>query len=250
MKRIITMMVLAAIIGLTGCSQQVERISGVVMPDSLTGARPNATPNRLASDPRTALRDEAFYSLRQDWWNVNPAVCANGTVVRSNWNYLLSDINAYSHIKAWYGGYASIWTGWPSYYTNMDVYSRTALNRYGQNTGTVRTHLGQCRGATNLQTYRSGTFQAMFPPYGTGPFKPISQARVGDIIEWSAGNHTGHTAVVVGILAGVEGSSVTKVVVIDSNYVGDEEVGMHLLAMTGSGAANLANYRVLALQLK
>lgn len=249
MKRFMLCAVLAAISCCPGCGGRTDKVVGVVEADSVSSTRPPAQPDRLASDPYMALRDEALYAIRQDWWNVNPAVCANGTVVKSNWNYLLSDVNAYGVIKAKYGSNASLWYGWPSYYTNMDVYSRTSLDRYGHDTGVVASHLGQCRGGANTFTYRSATYQGTFPGYNVGPFLPIAQAHLGSVIECYIDATHMHTAVVVAILNGVEGQSVSRVVVVDSNYVGDEEIGMHALGMSGGGVGNLANYRVLNLRL-
>lgn len=211
------------------------------------GKRPLPNVNRLHPDNRTAIAYECYYALRSAWWTVSWYWSAGGQVHRSNWAYLLNDPNAYGIVKGWYGGLSSLWFGWPSFYTNMNVYSWTPLNRYGQNTGTYRSHVGQCRYFVNLILFRSGVYQTNLPRYGQNPlgYRPYSQIRLGDVIETTWAN--GHTAIAVGVLEGSVGSSVRKVVVIDSNFVGDEEIGMHVLGLSGSGVNNLANYRALNL---
>ncbi len=217
--------------------------------DTMSGriGKPGVEPSRLHPDNRIAIQYECYYALRQNWGYMYWQLSADGTVQRSNWAYLLSDPNAHNVIKGndWYGVNASLWTGWPSYYSNMDVYSWTSLNRSGQNTGTVRSHGGQCRSFAALILYRAGVRNSKLPAYG-GSARPYYQIRVGDVIETNTVN--GHTAIVVGIVEGAAGSSVRKVVVVDSNFIGDEEIGMHVIAVTsGSGVGNLANYRALNL---
>jgi hypothetical protein len=48
--------------------------------------------------------------------------------------------------------------------------------------------------------------------------------------------------IVVAILAGTEGSSVTSVGVIDCNFIANEVVGMHTVSTSGSGYGDLDNY--------
>lgn len=213
--------------------------------------KPGARPNRLASDPYQALALEGLYAIDQHH-DGRYTQTYQGSAT-SNWSYLLNDPNAYNYIKVKYGSDASVWTGWPSYFSNMDVYSRTNLNRWGAAQADVLSHGGQCRGFANLLTYRSATFQQKFPGYEgcSWGYRPYSQIRVGDVIETTWAN--GHTAVVVAIVSGVAGSSVTSVRVVDSNYVGgngQEIIGMHTISVSSSGGVgDLRNYHALNLPL-
>lgn len=232
---------------ISACSERSNNPLGLgEVRDSLPGdaiKKPGTINMRLASDNRIAIQYECYYALRQSWGYISWYNSADGTVQRSNWAYLLSDPNAHSKMVEWYTD-ASLWRGWPSYYSNMNVYSWTDLNRSGVSTGTMRSHGGQCRSFAALILYRAGVLSTKIPPYGSSA-RPYYQIRVGDVIETNTVN--GHTAIVVGIVAGAAGSSVSKVVVVDSNFIGDEEIGMHVLAVGGSGVNNLQNYRALNL---
>lgn len=249
----VALVVLPMLAVLAGCSKE-NPVSPVITAEQTatpadttqTGRidKPGVGPSRLHPDNRIAIQYECYYALRQSWGYISWQ-SATSTAQRSNWAYLLSDPNAHSKAVEWYGADASMWKGWPSYYSNMDVYSWTALNRYGQNTGTVRSHGGQCRSFAALILYRAGVRTTKLPTYGASA-RPYYQIRIGDVIETNTVN--GHTAVVVGIVEGAAGSSVRKVVVVDSNWIGDEEIGMHVIAVTsGPGVGNLANYRALNL---
>lgn len=243
-----------ALAGTAGCGALQHDPTRPAVPAPATdGSSPadstrHAAPHRLASDPRQAIRLEAYFAIRtahDGGWSQTYRGWPT-----SNWSYLLNDPNAYSVIKGWFGGNASLWTGWPSYFTNMDVYSRTNLSRGGVAQADVLSHAGQCRGFANLILYRSGTFQSRLPAYGSNPagYRSFSQIRVGDVIETTWAN--GHTAVVVEILAGVEGRSVTSVRVVDSNFIGDEVIGMHTISVTNSGTvSDLRSYRALNLSI-
>lgn len=141
--------------------------------------------------------------------------------------------------------------GFPSFYNNLDVYGFTGYDRSGRHTAVWRGHGGQCRSYACWILFRSGTFQQRLPSYGACPwgYRSYRQIRVGDVIETTWPN--GHTAIVVGILGGVEGSSVTGVNVIDSNYAGDEVIAMHPIYVTSrGGVGDLRSYRALNLPLQ
>ena len=246
------------LLSLTGCGEHGHSVVGPKVqqsatpaPDSVGGIdRPGVGPERLASDPRTALIREGYYSVDRHYDGRYTQTYRG--YATSNWSYMLSDPNAYSYIKSWYGtSYASIWTGWPSYFSNMDVYSRTNLNRFGVAQSDVLSHGGQCRGWVNLLTFRSATFQQQLPAYEHCPwgYRSYSQILPGDVIETTWKN--GHTALVVAVLSGTSGKSVTSVRVIDSNWIGDEVIGMHTISVTyRGGVSDLRSYHALNLPLK
>lgn len=236
------------------CAKFAEDTVGVkVNPQDSTVTsvqKPGAETHRLHWDPRTAIKLECFYALNQGYGGGSNQSYAG--YVTSDWSYLANDPNAYSVVKGWYPPvngvyYASIWTGWPSFYTSMPTYSRSWYNRWGQNQGFDLSHAGQCKYFANLILFRSGIYQQKIPPYGRNPagYRSYGQIRVGDVIETTWTN--GHTAIVVKINVGVEGSSVTNVDVVDSNFIGDEVIGRHRIWTGGHGLTNLYNYRALNL---
>jgi hypothetical protein len=233
-----------------GCSQNEgtsnlpARITGPVDADSNLddgiGTDENQTPDvayRLSSDPRQAVKLECFYALSQAI-NGYSTKSINGNAV-SNWNFMANDLNAYNVMKSRYGSNASVWG---LYYSNPASYG--CYGGYGRG--------GQCVHFVNLILYRSSVYQGTLPSYATclanynssrSYTKPFRQLRVGDIIRSYSAN--GHTAIVVAILAGVEGSSVTSVDVIDANFVGgmgNEIIARHIISTSGSGYGDLDNY--------
>lgn len=271
MTRLMKFIILAALtmamaMYATSCSK-MDKITGPdtfvsqsITPDTSHTQKPGATPHRLAGDPKTAVVYEADFAMRQNWQSVSPSWAAGSTKVSSNWAYLLNDPNGYQVVKDWYPPaydkygtlvyYASEWHSYPSFYTNMNVYSWTSLNRYGAGTSETKSHGGQCRYFANLILFRSGTFQQRLPAYGKNSvgYRPYSQIVPGDIIETTWAN--GHTAVVVAVTGGTPGSSVNKVVVVDSNYIGDEQIGMHEISLSGGGVGNLSSYQAIRLTLQ
>lgn len=196
---------------------------------------------RLSSDPREAVVLEARYSLRPQIWG--PYKSLNGNAV-SEWRYILDDSNAWKVVTGWYGnancsllkysGSLIFWT---------DPYLYALLYGYG--------HGGQCPFYANLVIYRSGVYRSKaIPSYkacrddynGHRYFtKPANQLRPGDILRTKSGVAY-HTAIPVEVLAGKSGSSVTSVDVIDSNFIGNEIIGMHTLKTSNSGLSDLDNY--------
>lgn len=237
------------------CSRLAEDTVGVkVNPQDSTASqitKPSPSPSRLHWDPRTAIKLECFFALNQGYWGGSNQSYAG--YVTSDWSYLANDPNAYSVVKGWYppvnGVYfSSEWTRLPpNFYTNMGVYSRSKYNRYGNDQGFILSHGGQCKYFANLILYRSGIYQQKIPRYGSNSagYRHYSRIRVGDVIETTWAN--GHTAIVVKINAGVEGSSVTDVDIVDSNFIGDEVIGRHRIWTGGHGLTNLYNYRAINL---
>ncbi|MFN7953541.1 MAG: hypothetical protein U0610_17575 [bacterium] len=222
--------------------------------------------DRLSSDPRMAVVLEAFYAL-DPAHNGTSTKSLNGWAI-SDWNYLANDLNAYNVIKSWYGGCSSMWGGPHSgdlktcavpykqmgnfcYYHSPSNYG--IYGSYGRG--------GQCKGFVNLLLYRSSVRQKVLPTYSAaradydGPrkyTKDASKSRLGDILFRKDGTHT---AVVVKILAGTEGQSVTSLDVIDSNLVTwggkDEEIiGRHIVDTSGryGSYGTLGNYYAIDLQ--
>ncbi len=239
---------------LVGCSEEKSSnpIESVVMQTDDTQIQVITNPNdtivseqlvestfvaaRLAGDPRQAVIQEGYYALNPGHYGYSSKYI-NGCAV-SDWNYLANDLNAYSLLKGsnWYGSYAS---GWSLFYSNPSAYGFSG--GYGRG--------GQCVYFANLLTYRSGVYQAIFPTYATclndyngarRYTKPYRNIQPGDIIRTYATN--GHTAIVVAVLAGTPGSSVTSVDVIDANYIGNEIIGRHIISSSGSGNGDLDNY--------
>lgn len=239
---VVAVVALALFIG--GCSQKSVDPTEVTKNAPSFGNQPNGTdptrpgiPNvslRLASDPRLAVILEAFYSL-------DPCHCGSsnksiGPWAAGDWHYLTNDMNAYNVLKGWYGSNSSTWG---IFYSNPGSYD--LYGGYG--------HGGQCVYFANLLTYRSAVYQAVFPSYaaclvdynGNRRYtKPYRNIQPGDIIRTYTAN--GHTAIVVAVLSGAAGSSVTSVDVIDANYIGNEIIGRHIISTSGSGNGNLANY--------
>lgn len=206
--------------------------------DTIVSEQPTASTyvaGRLASDPRQAVILETYYAL---WTAINGTSPKSiGPWAAGGWNYLVNDMNAYNVLKGWYGSYSS---GWSLFYSNPGSYG--FYGGYGRG--------GQCVFFANLITYRSGVYQKVFPSYATCLADYNSASRrytkhyrniqPGDIIRSFATN--GHTAIVVKVLAGTPGSSVTSVDVIDCNFIGNEIIGRHIISTTGSGMGDLDNY--------
>jgi hypothetical protein len=206
---------------------------------------------QLSSNPRRAVVLETYHAL--SYTGVSPCKNISGDCV-GDWNYLNDDYWAYDQLKKWYTcSDASIWkktgdgcstnSNKPySYFNNAYAYG---LNNYNSPTGSIG-HGGQCKHFANLITYRSGMHTSRFPDYASmanNSFLINSQTNLqkvkeGDIIFIPSG--AVHTAIVTSIIK--KGSTITGVVVVDSNYVGgadNEIIGKHAL-----GAAILNNYRV------
>jgi|GEM_PF-1124466 len=192
---------------------------------------------RLSSNPRTAVVLEAILAVTGWDWKVGRAI--NG-MAAGDWNYYATDVNAYNHIKSWYGrSYASLWS---LYFSNIFSYGH--YGGYGRG--------GQCRGFANLIWYRGANWHHMLYSYKRFAddyakpanhrvcTKPYYKARRGDIIQYYK-NGKSHTAIVVAILGGREGSSVYSVDVIDANWVGganNEIIGRHPISRITSGSGN------------
>lgn len=192
---------------------------------------------QLDPDPRVAVQLECLLAVMGWDWSVGKQIGGNAV---GDWNYLASDLNAYNVIKGWYP--RPLASTWDLYYSNLPAYG--FYGNYGRG--------GQCVAFANTITYRSGIYQRRFPTYAqcradyNGPrnyTKPVSRIRIGDIIRSFSTN--GHTAIVVRIMAGQEGVSVTSVDLVDANWVGgrgQEIVGRHVISKNGAGLANLNNY--------
>jgi hypothetical protein len=192
---------------------------------------------QLDPDPRKAVQLECLLAVMGWDWSVGRQIGGNAV---GDWNYLASDLNAYGVIKAWYP--RPLASTWDLYYSNIQAYGFSG--NYGRG--------GQCVGFANAITYRSGIYQRRFPTYAqcladfNGPrnyTKPVSRLRIGDIVRSFSTN--GHTAIVVRIMSGQEGVSVTSVDLVDANWVGgmgQEIIGRHVMSKSGSGLSNLNNY--------
>ncbi len=200
-------------------------------------------PTRLLPDPREAVVAECLLAVMGWDWDVDRQVGGNAA---GDWNYLADDLNAYAVLKGWYGGNCSLWDPpKPSYYTNPTGYG--FYQSYGRG--------GQCPHFANLILYRSGVWQhqlhsyaACLADYNRGPgrrqfTKPASESRIGDVIRTFDSDSPGcHTAIVVKLMAGGYGTPVTSVDIVDSNFIGDEMIGRHVISRSGSGVNDLDNY--------
>jgi hypothetical protein len=192
---------------------------------------------QLDPDPRKAVQLECLLAVMGWDWSVGRQIGGNAV---GDWNYLASDLNAYGVIKGWYP--RPLASAWDTYYSSIQAYGFSG--NYGRG--------GQCVGFANTITYRSGIYQRRFPTYAqcladyNGPrnyTKPVAKLRIGDIIRSFSTN--GHTAIVVRIMSGQEGTSVTSVDLVDANWVGgmgQEVIGRHVISKSGSGLSNLNNY--------
>lgn len=218
------------LVGAAGCEKLLSPVSELgVLPE-----QPAA--NRLLPDPREAVVAECLLAVMGWDWDVDRQIDGNAA---GDWNYLFSDLNAYRVMKDRYGQNSSLW---PVFYTDPEA--------YGFSGGFGR--CGQCPYFTNLILFRSSVFQGSFPTYAQGRAdydgprrftKPVSKSRIGDIIRTRITN--GHTAIVVKLMAGgYGGAPVTAVDVVDSNFIGNEIIGRHVIAKsgTGSGVGDLDNY--------
>ncbi|MEK7158325.1 MAG: hypothetical protein AAB733_02015 [Patescibacteria group bacterium] len=214
---------------------------------------------RLGSNDREAVKLECFYALNPSH-NGTSGKKINGWTV-SDWNYLASDLNAWSAVRDCYG---SAWCGLDGnatysgcshggYSWHMIKGSKSCYrypSAYGYQDGYGRG--GQCRYFGNLILYRSGTgkrlptYTAVINDYNSSPrryTKLGGEARVGDLLQTKWSN--GHTAVVVQILEGREGVWSPKLDVVDANFVGGdgaEIIGRHILDVNASGTSDLDNY--------
>jgi hypothetical protein len=232
-----------------GCQSEHSTMpEGGPTTDSVPGA---PAMMRLASDPREAIKLECFYALNPGHGGGSNRPIGGNAV--SDWPYLSSDMNAYWALRNHYGSTNS--SVQSLFYSSPAAY---ALQNFA-GVGSVGRG-GQCRYFANLILYRSATyfdnsrFLRTYQDYindysGLRRWtKPISQVRVGDVIQTQWAN--GHTAVVVKIVAGTEGVNVTSVDVVDANYVGgagNEIIGRHVIANTGSGVGDLDSYIALKL---
>lgn len=196
-----------------------------------------ASPARLAVNPRYAVVLEAFYALNSAHTGSSgkSVTSGGGTWTASDWNYLANDSAAYSTMAG-------------RYTTNTTVLYdyRTAPTSWGL-TGSGYGRGGQCKFFANLLLYRSGTDTATFPTYASwSKAKSARCAQKGDVIFRTSGGGTGHTAVVVEILSGSSSAcSVSSVDVVDSNMLGDERILRHILNTSGSYLGeDLDNYYV------
>ena len=214
---------------------------------------------RLDPNPRLAVMYEAILALAGWDWQTNRSI--NGNPV-SDWNYITDpadgDMKGYRAVKAWYrtcNAPGSRWIGphsgdphcsdWFLHKGTQCFYHYPAI--YGCINGIG--HCGQCVFFVNYVLYRSSVFQAVLPSYATcrndyngsrNFTKSYRQTRVGDILRTTWDN--GHTLIVVRIVSGTEGSSVTAVQVIDCNFIANEVVGMHTISTSGSSYNDLDNY--------
>lgn len=209
---------------------------------------------RLASDTREAIKYECFYAL-------NPGHHGGsnkniGGWAASDWNYLASDLWAYRVLKDWFGGCSSMWKGphsadptwgcWPTKSKGQYCFYCYPHN-YGLYDWFGRG--GQCKYFANLILVRSGTYRYKLPTYqqviddynGSRNYTKLAgEAEVGDVLQTKWVN--GHTAVVVEILSGTPGEWSTSIDVVDSNFIGDEIIGRHILDINYSGIWDLDNY--------
>lgn len=238
----------------TGCGPKSDTVLGLTPPttvvvDTTTGRIQSPAPSldRLSSDPRKAIQLECFYALNQGYGGSSTKTL-NGSYV-GDWAYLLSDPNAYSKMKNHYGSNASVWYGWPSFYSNMDYYSFMAEKYGGGYFSTKYGRVMQCRAGANFILFRSGTYTdnngflesytAYINDYN-GPrlkTKPSTQTLVADVLQtkWANG---GHTAIAVHIVTWDAQGRVVCIEVVDSNYVGgadNEIVGRHILRSIPAG---------------
>lgn len=217
---------------------------------------PGTSHAQLSSNPRKAVVLEAYHALIPSVTGPCRKNISKDCV--GEWNYLNDDYSAYVQLKSWYGcADASVWkvandtdgknvcsvktNKSPSYYSDPYGYGfspyDTATDKVGRG--------GQCKHFANLITYRSGMHTRKFDDYATmakssNSFpltaKNLQSVKLGDIIF----NPNVHTAIVTGIVK--NGSTVTGLYVVDSNFVGGngkEVIGMHLF-----GAAVLNSYSV------
>lgn len=230
---------------------------------------------RLSSDPRTAIQLEAFYALNRSYGG-GSTKSINGWTI-SDWNYVTGDINAYNVMKSWHGPCSSMWKGPHANdpkpnsvcapYKNMGdncfydhVQNYGIFGSYGRG--------GQCYFFANLILFRSGTYSSKLPSYSTARSdyaksdsqrtitKDVSKSYVGDVLMTKSNLGT-HTAIVVAILEGTSGSSVTKIDVVDANLItwggADEEIiARHILDKPGSWGSytDIDNYFALKLNYR
>ncbi len=229
-------LVVAAIL-LAGCTEQLPNI---------TEPPESPPPERLSADPRQAIKLECFYALSRSVSGTSSRQI-NGDAV-SDWNYLCNDLNAYTVMRDHYSGNSSVQD---DFFTSPRGSNGLwpAPTDYGLQDGIGRA--GQCPYFANLILYRSATywdnnrFLRSYSFYindwgnGYGPrqhTKPAREARISDVIQSKKVN--GHRAIVVKIMIGQEGSTVTSVDVIDSNFVGgrdQEMIGRHVIASIPTG---------------
>jgi len=223
---------------------------------------------RLSSDPRQAVSLEAILAVTGWDWKVTKAIDGNAV---SDWAWLTDPADglvAYNTIKAWYGKYMSCWftKADPTYLYDYWIqygYSYKPVSAYSQVSsyacyGGIGRGL-ECPSFVNAILWRSSFYQKKLPSYSasysdyTGArtyTKPYTKALVGDLVRSKATN--GHIGIIVRIMAGTPGSSVTSVDVVDANYVGgagNEIIGRHIISIsgTGIGLGDLKNYYVIDL---
>jgi len=229
-KGVLVLLVILAILAiLPACDSLNRQSESPVGVESILGTeKGDDIQKALSSDPRTAVVLECYYALRP-YCSSAPYKSIFGNAV-SEWNYLCSDLNAYRVLKGWYGtAYSSVW----SLFYIDPPWSYGCYNGIGRG--------GQCRYFANLILYRSGVYQRCLPAYTSAGLMQIRFARPGDVIQRTSGCR--HTAVVVKVLEGIAGYSVTRVDVIDSNFVGGD--GQEIIGMHQIGGTDLSNYAVI-----
>jgi len=140
----------------------------------------------------------------------------------SAWNYMASDMAAWTTVYGWYGGF---YAGWAA--KNPQIYGYYKGMYYTQPVGRG----GQCKFFVNLILYRSGADQRLLPLWSAmfSYTRQIDYVKPGDVI---ITNNGPHIAIVVSVGKDSLGK-VTSVSVIDSNavpdvnfYGGDGQIGL------------------------
>lgn len=228
MQRFTMILMLLALVAAAGCDQAQTT-------DPAVPVVPELKPSfRLSSNTREAVVLEARYALRPQIWGPYKSLHDNAV---SEWRYLTSDMAAYHKLKQpdWYGDNSSNWgMFW------ADPYQYALYGGYGRG--------GQCVYFANLILYRSGVYKAKpIPSYekcrldlekSQNFTKPAHRSVPGDILRTKRGVPN-HTAIAVLVLEGTPGKTASVVDVIDSNFIGNEIIGMHALSSDGKSTRSV-----------
>lgn len=210
--------------------------------------KPGTQTLRLAADSRQAIVQESFFALDPGHYGRSSLMISGNNV--GDWAYMSNDMNAYGVMKAHYGvANSSVWEDgrFPSFFSDPSYYAYmkekyTSSGAFGS-FGTKYGRGAQCRLFANLILYRCEAYwdnNRYLYSYATyrddfngsrRMTKPIGQVQIGDVIQTLT--TSGHTAIVVQIMARDAGGNVSSVDVIDSNYVGgmnNEIIGRHVIS--------------------
>lgn len=177
--------------------------------------------------PRDAVILESWHALSPLNDGQSNQADPNCQWLVGEWNYLYNDLNAFSTVRGWYGGDASVHSEftntwhyglyWPFGQYDCRWYKNGWLPDDNVGRG------GQCKFFANLVVYRSGAYQRRLPAYPDmwSRATHIGWVRPGDVILTYNNGARNHVAIVVGILSGnPNNGTVSAVDVVDSNYVG------------------------------